>query len=157
MEKESLPQNLATLYIETAPLMIRTVKSQIKAVAGAKLTHPQYRILSSIHRGLNTVGQLAIDHGVSQPAMSKNVDMLFKKKLIERKSHHGDRRQITLYLTASGLKTFQDMKKMAAKNFSRKLKSLSQLEQKKLLLALETLKQMTSQLGHSTANNESKS
>ncbi len=127
---------LATRFIELAPLMIRTVKSEIRRSADGRLTHPQYRILSQIHRGLNTVSQIALDHGVSQPAMSKMVNSLVLRGLVERGSHAQDRRQIILKLSPKGRTLFRQLKENAAQNLGRKLQTLSGAEQDRLRRAL---------------------
>jgi DNA-binding MarR family transcriptional regulator len=130
---------LATRFIELAPLMIRTVKTEIRQSADGRLTHPQFRILSQIHRGLNTVSQIALDHGVSQPAMSKMVNSLVLRGLVERGSRSQDRRQIILKLSPKGLALFRELKEKAAQNFGRKLQKLSNADQTRLHRALDDI------------------
>jgi len=130
---------LAAQFIELAPLMIRTVKGEIQAVSKGRLTHPQYRILANINRGVNTVSQIALNQGVSQPAMSKMVNMMVDRGLIERSSQSEDRRQIILKMSPKGLSLFRDLKAKAAQNFSVKLEKLSASERDHLAHALAEL------------------
>lgn len=133
---------IAVDLIEVAPLMIRTVKGEIQMAANGEISHPQYRILANIHRGLNTVGKIAVSHGVSQPAMSKMVESLVQKGLILRSQESTDRRQVCLKLSATGKKLHQDLKAMAAQSLGKKIKQLPEFEQDKLERALADLKQI---------------
>ncbi|MFZ3231484.1 MAG: MarR family transcriptional regulator [Pseudobdellovibrio sp.] len=136
MEKNKL---IAMHFIRIAPSMIRAVKAEIQIAADGQITHPQYRILASIDRGNFTVSQIAIDHGVSQPAMSKMVDLLVKKGLIKRSYVSKDRRQIDLKLSAKGLVLFKELKNKAAKNLAKKIKVISKKEQNSLNKSLDQL------------------
>ena len=128
--------DLASQFIELAPLMIRKVKAEIRLAAQGRITHPQFRILANINRGSNTVSQIALDHGVSQPGMSKMVDVLVVKGFIKRTVQAKDRRQVVLKLSTKGLSLFKGLKKEAAENLGLKLKQLPPLEQKYLAEAL---------------------
>lgn len=139
-------KKLATQFIQIAPWMIRTVKAEIRASADGRLTHAQFRILSTIFRGHNTVGQIAIEHGVSQPSMSKMVESLVKKSLIQRKASITDRRQISLQLSAKGLKLFTDLKDTAAESLTVKIKKLSKDQQKDLGQTLDHLQSLLQEL-----------
>jgi len=132
-------KQLATRFIQLAPLMIRAVKAEIREVADGRITHAQYRILSNIVRGNTTVGKIATDQGVSQPSMSKMVEALVQKGLVQRTASVTDRRQISLKLSAKGAKLFEDLKEAAAKNFSQKLKKLSTKQQTDLEKALDLI------------------
>lgn len=136
-------KQLASQFIQVSPLMIRTVKTEIRAAADGRLTHAQYRILANINRGTNTtVGQIAIDHGVSQPSMSKMVDLLVKKGLIIRSAFSSDRRQIVLRLSSKGLALFTDLRSTAAESLSVKIDQLSKSEQQDLKKSLDHLESL---------------
>lgn len=135
----SKPQDMAHRFFEVAPLMIRTMKNEIRHVARGRLTHPQYRILSNISRGVNTTSQIAVDHGVSQPAMSKMIESLVKKDLIKRTTLSKDRRQIVLQLTTQGKTLFSELKEAAAKNLEKKLKKITLAEKNQMRRALNDL------------------
>ncbi|MBC7466473.1 MAG: MarR family transcriptional regulator [Bdellovibrio sp.] len=139
-------KRLSTQFIQIAPQMIRTVKSEIRAAADGRLTHAQFRILATIYRGQNTVGQIATEHGVSQPSMSKMVESLVKKSLVQRTASKTDRRQVSLQLSAKGLKLFTDLKDKAADSLTIKIKKLSKDQQKDLAQALDHLQSLLQEL-----------
>ncbi len=138
----SRDRDVAHQFFEVAPLMIRTMKSEIRTVAQGRLTHPQYRILANISRGINTTGQIASDHGVSQPAMSKMVESLVQRGLIQRTSLSKDRRQIVLRLTTKGRGLYEELKEIATKNLDKKLKKISSLDKNQLQRALNDLEKI---------------
>ncbi len=135
-------KDIALQFIEIAPLMIRTVKGEVQKVAEGRLTHPQYRILAQIDRGVNTVSQIANQHGVSQPAMSKMVQALVVRGLIERSTQAGDRRQAILKLTKKGHSLFRELKGGAAELLGKRLESISTKELRELEEALSSLEKI---------------
>jgi DNA-binding MarR family transcriptional regulator len=68
----------------------------------AQLTPGQYHILRNIHRGSNSVSDLAECEKVSPPAISRHVDDLVKMNLVKRTRDTTDRRSIILELTDQG-------------------------------------------------------
>jgi DNA-binding MarR family transcriptional regulator len=124
--------DLAKQCFDLAPQLIRLTKTEIQTVASGKLTHPQYRILANIRRGLNTVGEIAKNHGVAQPTMSKMVEGLVSKGIVQRVSSASDRRQIILELTREGQELFTQTRKSAEVNLSKKLKKINVKELQKL-------------------------
>ena len=139
-------KDIASQFIEIAPKMVRTTKAEIRHVAQGKITHPQYRILANINRGTNTVSQIALNQGVSQPAMSKNVDALVRKGLIDRVPQSTDRRQITLQLSKKGNTLFQKLKTLAAARLAEKFKVFSPSELAELHDSLTTLDSLLKKL-----------
>lgn len=118
----------AKSLIDLAPKMIRLVKSEISSAAEGTISHPQFRILSNLSRGANSVSQLARDQGVSQPAMSKMIDLMVEKELVRRSNASVDRRQTHLEITKKGIALYLQLKKKAAKKMQGKFSNLSQHE-----------------------------
>ncbi len=139
-------KEIATSFFEVGPLFIKLLKSEIRAVAKGDLTQPQYRILALIHRGLDTVSQLALHLGVSQPAMSKMVDMLVKRGLLCRQEDPRDRRQSRLALSSQGLKDYRILRQAGVQRLGRQIESLSVEERKKLERALHDLDHCLNQI-----------
>jgi DNA-binding MarR family transcriptional regulator len=75
----------------------------LREVAGSELTAAQIRVLKLIAQArARTIGDVASFLGVSDPAASKTVDRLVKRKLVERTERAADRRANELALTATG-------------------------------------------------------
>jgi DNA-binding MarR family transcriptional regulator len=75
----------------------------LSEVAGAELTAAQIRVLKLIGDArAQTIGDVANFLGVSDPAASKTVDRLVRRKLVLRTEREADRRASELALTEAG-------------------------------------------------------
>jgi long-chain acyl-CoA synthetase len=72
------------------------------ALAQMDLTLPQYRVLGILAEGSNASSRLAYRLAVRPPSVTALVDGLVARGLVDRTHEEGDRRRITLQLTAEG-------------------------------------------------------
>ena len=98
----------------------------MRSMAKGQMTIAQLRILARLYQDVYTITYLAEWQGVSAPAMSKMVDVLEKKKWVERVPHSHDRRQVGLRLTAEGKKVFLNLRKAAKARMAETLHSVSE-------------------------------
>ncbi len=122
------PNEVAQKLILLIPPLMHSMREEISRVAKEResaLTLPQYRILANVYRGLNQVGKIARHHGVSQPGMSKMVDLLVQKKFLEKKTESLDRRQSILSLTPMGEEEFLKVRSCVQKKMARQLEGQS--------------------------------
>lgn len=91
-------------FWEVVPPLWRQVRSRIhhEAVENFQITVGQFHVLRHIRAGKDTVSELAEIVRLSRPAISRTVDSLVEKGLVERTPDPDDRRQIQLALTAAG-------------------------------------------------------
>ena len=73
----------------------------LREVAGTQLTSPQMKVLKLVAQRVS-IGDIAKVLGVSDPAASKTVDRLVRRKLVRRTESEADRRANQLALTAPG-------------------------------------------------------
>lgn len=130
---------LAKKFLDTIPPAMHWLRAQVRAEAQAELTIPQFRTLANINRGLKHVGEIAEHHGVSQPAMSRMVEQLVQRGLIDRQRGATDRREVSLSLTPEGKALFRSVKEKSQKRIARQLSSLTTHEMAQLAKALEQL------------------
>jgi DNA-binding MarR family transcriptional regulator len=98
--------------LETVPLAMRNVRSELRKHRGGDLSVPQFRTLFYVSRHEGTSLSAVADHvGLTLPSMSRIVDMLVARKLATRTTHRGDRRRMTLTLTNQGRATLQSARK----------------------------------------------
>ena len=89
--------------LETVPLVMRTVRAEMRRHRTADLSVPQFRTLNYLNRQAGaSLSQVAEHVGLTLPSTSLLVDGLVERKLILRNTHAADRRRITLTLTARG-------------------------------------------------------
>lgn len=115
------------------------VRSHVKVASESDFSFAKFRVLANINRSIDTVGEIADLHGVSQPAISKLVENLVKDGLVLRKQSKLDRRVIQLKLSAKGKSRLQSIKNKASLSFEPSLNSLNIDERKELSQALECL------------------
>jgi DNA-binding MarR family transcriptional regulator len=66
------------------------------------LTMVQAQVLRLLHPGALSTGELAVELGISAPAVTQLTNRLIKKRLIERRSAPADRRSVMVVLTPKG-------------------------------------------------------
>ena len=97
------PEQAAREILRTVPLVMRTVRDEMRSRRAASLSVPQFRALNFVgrHPG-SSLSDVATHVGVALPSMSRLVDGLVARKLIIRRGDAGDRRRLILRLTARG-------------------------------------------------------
>ncbi len=133
------PNRLAKLILQVVPPSMMRIRSEMRANNPSNLTIPQFRIIANISHGRNTITEIAKHHGVSSPAMSKMVDGLVKKGLIERVESSEDRRQVALRLTTKGQALFKKIRRQTQLRLCTKIEKLSVADRKVLRAGLQQL------------------
>lgn len=93
-------QDTARLITALTPRLNRAVRGQVRPKAG--LSMPQFILLRALRHGPLPAGQLAQRFGVSRPTITRTVDGLVKKGLVERHVDATDRRVAKISLTDAG-------------------------------------------------------
>lgn len=94
----------ARQILEVTPRLMRWVAARLHPqTAAASFTIPQFRVLLYVqHQGGCSQSAVARWRGVAAATMSRTVDALVEKGLLERRRSADDRRRATLHLTAAG-------------------------------------------------------
>lgn len=97
------PENAARAILRAVPLVMRTVRDEMRSRRAVPLSVPQFRALNFVghHQGAS-LSDVATHVGVALPSMSRLVDGLVARKLVVRRGDAGDRRRLILRLTARG-------------------------------------------------------
>ena len=89
--------------LDVVPLIMRTMRVEIRRNRRNDLSVPQFRTLIFLNRNPGAQLSNLADHlGLTPPSASKLIDGLVAKKLVERQLSHVDRRRLTLTLTKTG-------------------------------------------------------
>lgn len=86
---------------ELAPRLTRLENAVLRGVT-PPLTFRQYRLLQRVAQGHRTVTALGRLATISLPAVSESVDVLVRKRLLERRADERDRRASVLEVTDAG-------------------------------------------------------
>ena len=93
----------ARQLLDTAPQIMRSIRTEMRSHRGHDLSVPQFRTLTFINRNPETsLSHLAEHLGLTLPSTSKLIDGLVNEKVIARRESSEDRRRLTLALTKSG-------------------------------------------------------
>ena len=106
--REALPAVCADELLAAVPAVMRFIRQEMRRNRPAGLTVPQFRALIFLsHDDDPSVSAMAEHLGLSLPAVSRMVQLLVKRGLMERQASPADRRRVSLSLTRQGRRTFQ--------------------------------------------------
>lgn len=132
-------QTISKDFIDIIPRAMRSIRTETRKIAGSELTVVQFRVMAQLSHGPSTNRELADGIGVSIPCMSRLVDSMVQRALIERTGDLHDRRRVSLELSKAGRKKFASVKKAAEGTFVKRFSSLSQQERENLAAGLAVL------------------
>lgn len=97
------PATVAGQVIDVMPLVMRSIRAQVRQHRTPGLSLPQFRTLGFLdqHAGAS-LSDVAEHLGVTLPSMSKMVDSLVEEKLVTREFDAADRRRMILDVTPRG-------------------------------------------------------
>ncbi len=96
-------ESCARELLDTVPAVMGFIRDGVRRRRAAGLSLPQFRTLVFLGRVRDPSLSAAAGHlGLSLPAMSRLVNGLVARALVERRAVPGNRRQIALTLTARG-------------------------------------------------------
>jgi DNA-binding MarR family transcriptional regulator len=119
-------------------LVMRIVAADMRRAPDA-LAPAQMGTLMKVAMGPCTSSALARHLAVSLPTVSKSVDMLVRRRWLERWVDTHDRRQTMLRLTAEGRRVLNDIKKRNQKLVGQRLAGLTAPEREQLVAVTRML------------------
>jgi len=123
-----LSAEAARAILRVVPLMMRMVRDEMRtcpACRAGSLSVPQFRTLNYIDRHTAaSLSEVAAHIGVTLPSMSRLVEGLVTRKLLIRRGDLGDRRRLTLRLTARGRELLRMAREFTKAAIASKLLSL---------------------------------
>src|SRR5512136_590260 len=94
------PDVCAQEILDVVPVVMRTIRAELRRHRTADLSVPQFRTLAFIDRQADaSLSDVAEHIGLTLPSMSKIVESLVVRKFVTRQRHPPDGRRITLALT----------------------------------------------------------
>ncbi len=134
-------RDLAAQLLETAPLVMRTIRALMRAHLGADLSVPQFRALSYVGRHPDTSLSADAEHlGLSVAASSRLVDALVVRGLVARATARTDRRLLTLRLQSDGEALLAATRERALEALTTLLRPLDAADRDALIGALPALR-----------------
>ncbi|MBN2387820.1 MAG: MarR family transcriptional regulator [Anaerolineales bacterium] len=128
-------------FWESVPPAWHQTRAQIRSVAAEKfnLTVEQFQVLRRIRRGINSVSALADANRTGRPAVSRAVEALVQKGLVDRTTDPRDRRHIRLSLTEEGGRILDAIFRAAEDWLATRFERLAPADRSHLLASLDLL------------------
>ena len=139
------PEDCAVDLLQTIPLVMRVIRTQMRGCRAPDLSVPQIRTMIFIgHEPGTGISEAAEFIGLSLPAMSKLVEGLVRRGLVSRESNSLDRRRVILNLSLRGKKELGQARRLAHAAMSSRLAQADPEELEKIFGALKCLRSIFS-------------
>jgi DNA-binding MarR family transcriptional regulator len=127
--------------LEVVPLVVRTLRATMRRHRGPNLSVPQFRSLWYLSRETGASLSAVAEHvGLTLPSMSKMIDGLVARHLVDRGISTRDRRQVTLTLSPRGRTTLRTARVRAQAHLAEMLGALSETERTTVTRAMQALR-----------------
>lgn len=144
-----MPQTTLTAarqVMEAVPLVMRTIRAQLRSHRRLDISVPQLRAMGYIDQNDGaSLSELASFIGLSLPSISKLIDGLVARRLVTRVSASLDRRRICLSLTALGRDELRSARRSTERYLAERLAGLDQAELEALARAMQLLNELFEQ------------
>ncbi len=131
----------AALLVDVIPLVMRSVRKEMRRAVPVEVSVPQFRSLAflSRHPGAS-LSHLAEHLGLTPPSTSKLIDGLVERGLVTRETPSEDRRKVMLTLTHRGVSTMEGARGTTVSHLSALLGSLPVSEREVIVRAMHALR-----------------
>ncbi|MCC7360036.1 MAG: MarR family transcriptional regulator [Anaerolineales bacterium] len=127
--------------LDVMPLVMRTVRAEMRRHRAPGLTVPHFRALAFLGNNAGaSLSEVAEHVGLQLPSMSTLIDGLVTRGLVSRAPSATDRRRVTLNLTPSGQATLATSRRHSQDKLAARLASLSATEQATIMQAMQALR-----------------
>lgn len=135
------PDDCAHEVLDVVPLVMRTIRAEMRSHRSADLSVPQFRVLVFLsHSDGASLSDVATHLGLTPPTTSVMIDGLVSRGLVAREADPGDRRRITLGLTPTGQATMASAQEITRTRLAERLAALSDSERLAIVQAMRTLR-----------------
>ncbi len=125
-------EDCAQAVLDTVPVVMRSIRGELRSHRNQDLSVPQFRILIFINNNPEASISAVAEHiGLTLPTLSKMIDLLVARAWVTRVPSSDDRRRMQLGLTERGLKMLQEAQRSTRENLALCLAGLApdQLDQ----------------------------
>jgi MarR family transcriptional regulator for hemolysin len=131
----------ARAIIEVVPLVMRTLRTEMRQHRAADLSVPQFRTLGFLNRQPGSSLSAVAEHiGLTLPAMSTLVEGLVERNMVTRGPAPDDRRRIALMLTAPGRTILEATHAAAETRLAERLAKLPASDREQVVQAMQALR-----------------
>jgi DNA-binding MarR family transcriptional regulator len=136
-------EEAARQVLDTIPLVMRTIRAEFRSQRSNDLSVPQFRALAYIESNDGvSLSSLANHIGLTLPSMSKLVDGLVSRRLVDREEYQEDRRRVCLRITSQGKSELKAVHDHTQAYLAEKMAGLTKEELVTVTHALQILKDL---------------
>ncbi len=122
-------EDSARQVLDVVPLVMRAIRTEFRKQRSSDLSVPQFRSLKFTKNNEGTsLSEMACHIGLTLPSMSKLVDGLVDRGLLQREGHAEDRRRICLKITPKGQELLEIANQRTHAYLAAQLSGLSEKE-----------------------------
>ncbi len=137
----AIADEAAGRVLDVVPIVMSVIRGHMRQFRDCDLSIPQFRTLAYLNREPGASLSGVADYiGLTLPAMSRLIDGLVERKLILRQIPAGDRRKITLNLTARGRTTLESTLEKTQEHLAEHLEGLSAEDYRVVIRAMDVLR-----------------
>src|ERR671922_259030 len=123
------PELCAREVMETVPLVMRFIRTEMRSRRAPSLSVPQLRVLTFLSRRPGAPLSSVAEHlGVARSTASAMVDRLVRRQLVSRTTHPEERRSVVLTLTPAGAQHLQHARGAASARMAKVLAGLPEAD-----------------------------
>jgi DNA-binding MarR family transcriptional regulator len=137
------PRETAMLVMDNIPSLMRLLRMKFREKRVGRLSMAQFRTLAfvDVEQGAS-LSEVSHHIGLGLPSMSKQVDALVTRGLLERSVHGEDRRRICLALTPLGKQELDEAYRHTQSFFTEKFSELTETERSQIAEAFEQMQKL---------------
>jgi DNA-binding MarR family transcriptional regulator len=134
-------ENCAADLMDTVPIVMRFIRTEMRKHRGEDLSVPQFRTLVFINRNPETsLGSVANHLGLTPPSTSVLVDSLVERGFVDKRPSPEDRRKVKLILLDKGNRILESAQKAAHEKLAEKIKTTTPMDRETISRAMEILR-----------------
>jgi len=134
------PELCAREVMETVPLVMRFIRTEMRSRRAPSLSVPQLRVLTFLSRTPGAPLSGVAEHlGVTASTASAIVDRLVRRELVSRTAHPQERRCVVLAPTPAGTRHLQQARDAACADMAKVVAGLSAADLRKVTEGLALL------------------
>ena len=133
-------ETCARAVLDVVPLVMRTIRAEMRRHRSAELGVPQFRVLAFLSLNPGASLSAVAEHvGLRLPSMSTLVAGLVKRGLVARRESDVDRRRVTLSLTRRGRATLDKARAGTLVLLAERMEALSPRQRDQVVQGLQVL------------------
>jgi DNA-binding MarR family transcriptional regulator len=140
--KNSADVEVAAKVLATLPLLLKEIRANMSVDERAGLTMPQFRCLAALASGPKSNKEIAQIIGCNVATMSRMIQKLVDRGLLEKTTRVADRREVRVRLARKGQTAMANSEEKVRLHLASILTGLNRTEKREIAMAFESLNRL---------------